>query len=178
MVNQELNTFKKDFYSCLPKLAVYFGIIFAIWLVTIAILGPLGKGVFIGGVESSSVVLWSALLAIFILLVLVLQDLLMVVHSLGGMFAVQSNVDAKGRSNIHQAIKYVIDVIIVAVIYIFARELILSVSNTAFNQSLLGVVLVVITLWIIWMLYRAGMAASAEIGAYAAKAVQAPVNCK
>ena len=69
MVNQELNTFKKDFYSCLPKLAVYFGIIFAIWLVTIAILGPLGKGVFIGGVESSSVVLWSALLAIFILLV-------------------------------------------------------------------------------------------------------------
>lgn len=154
-----------------PKVLINIVVAFLIWLFGTSIFVPLGSGLIIAGIEMSYVIIGLTLIAIAVLIFIVAMDIRSIADGFAGIAAYKFGgvrvVTPEELDHYRTALRGVFYVIAVAVIFLVFTPL-LDWISPAFR----GVVLVLVFLWSVYQLYRAGMAIRAEISRIAEESVK------
>jgi len=156
---------KKELIDSIPKVIVYGGIAVMVWFFTLFIFAPLGNSYTVWGVNAGKLVAFIGTLAMILLIVKVLKEIKDVGDAIGGLVATKVGRDGASPEEVNHwrtAIRGLLYVIMAAIIFTFFASLLSFI-----HQTLAGIVLLIVFIWVIFMLYRSGMAISHEIEAYA-----------
>jgi len=154
----------KELTDSIPKVALYGGIAFLIWVFTTFVFAPLGRGYLIGGFNTAQLIAVIGIVAILILILKVLREIKDIANAIGGLIALKSGRAGASPEELEHwraVIRGILYVIVVAVIFTFFASLLVYI-----HPALAGIVLVIVFLWVVFTLYRSGMAISTEIEVY------------
>ncbi len=153
---------KRELIDSIPKMLVYAGTAFMIWLFSKLVFAPLGHITLWGSIEASDIVVSIAIVAIFILLLKILREIRDICDAVAGFVAYifEKNATTADFLIYQKAIRSVAYVIVVAVVFLFFSSLLDEI-----HPAISGIVLIIIFLWAVLTLYSAGMMISAKIEA-------------
>ena len=154
-----------------PRVLINIALGVVIWLFGTAIFVPLGTGLVIRGIEISSVILGITLLAILVLLILIATDIRNLVDGVAGVVAYRvggvREVTPEELEHYQLALRGIFYVIAASVIFLVFTPMLDWIS-----PALRGIVLVLVFLWAVYTLYKAGLALRTEIARIAERSVK------
>jgi|GEM_PF-2041186 len=163
--NSILNA-KRELVDSAPKAVVYAVTAFVIWLFTKAVFIPLGDITIYGNITAATIIVAISTVTILIIVLKVLKEIRDVCDAISALIAI--SIDPKAAPTeyvIYQnVLKSLVYVLVVAIAFLFFGSLLNEI-----HPALSGIILVIVFLWAIGTLYRAGMMVSEKIEAKAKK---------
>lgn len=166
MVEDSMLNAKKELVDSAPKAVVYAVTAFVIWLFTKAVFIPMGDITLYGNITASTVIVAISTVTILIIVLKVLKEIRDVCDAVSALIA--STIDPKAAPTeyvIYQnVLKSIVYVLFVAIAFLFFGSLLNEI-----HSALSGIILVIVFLWAVGTLYRAGMMVSDKVEAKAKK---------
>lgn len=160
---------KRELIDSIPKILVYTGTAFMIWLFSKVVFVPLGQIVLWGDIKAASVIVIISVVAISVILLKILKEVRDICDAIAGFIAytLEKNATTAEFHIYQKAVRSVAYVIVVVVIFLFFGSLLDEI-----HPAISGIILIVIFLWSVLTLYSAGMTMSNKIEASAKRFTQ------
>lgn len=161
---------KREIIDSMPKIVVYGGISVMVWIFTMFVYIPLGGGLMLGkGVSVANVIMIVGFLALVYFAYKILREIRDISNAIGGLIAVKSGPSGASPEEVEHmqtAVRGVVYTIVGTIIFVFLTSVLTGLSigrYTNLGQIIVGIALVVMFIWVIFTLYRSGMAVSKEL---------------
>lgn len=161
---------KKEIIDSVPKIIVYGGISVMIWIFTMFVYIPLGEGLMLTkDLSVSNFIMIIGFVTLLCFTVKILKEIRDVSNGIGGLIAVRSGASGASKEEVEHmqtAVRGVVYVIVGTILFVFLTSVLRGLDiggNEYLGQTIVGIGLVVMFIWVIFMLYRSGMAISKEL---------------
>ncbi len=161
---------KREIIDSVPKVVVYGGIMAMVWIFTMFVYIPLGEGLMLTqGLSVSNFIMIIGFVALLFFTVKILKEIRDISNAIGGIIAVKSGPSGASKEeveHIQTAVRGVVYVIVGTILFVFLTSVLTGLNmggNQYLGQIIVGIGLVVMFIWVIFMLYRSGMAVSKEL---------------
>lgn len=161
---------KREIIDSVPKVIVYGGISVMIWIFTMLVYIPLGGGLMLTpDLSVSNFIMIIGFVALLFFTVKILKEIKDISNAIGGIIAVKSGPSGASTEEVEHmqtAVRGVVYAIVGTILFVFLTSVLrgLNIGGNAYlGQTIVGIGLVVMFIWVIFLLYRSGMAISKEL---------------
>ncbi|MDI6730631.1 MAG: hypothetical protein QMD06_03720 [Candidatus Altarchaeum sp.] len=161
---------KREIIDSIPKVVVYGGISVMVWIFTMLVYIPLGGSLMlISDLSVSNFIMIIGFVALLFFTVKILKEIKDISNAIGGIIAVKSGPSGASKEeveHIQTAVRGVVYTIVGTILFVFLTSVLRGLNigkYTYLGQTIVGIGLVVMFIWVIFLLYRSGMAVSKEL---------------
>lgn len=161
---------KREIVDSVPKIIVYGGIAIMVWVFTMFVYIPLGKGLMLTkDLSVSNFIMIVGFVALLFFVIKILREIRDVSNAVGGIIAVRCGPSGASKEEVvhmQTAVRGVVYAIVGTILFVFLTSVLVGLEiggNPYFGQTIVGIGLVIMFIWVVVMLYRSGMAISKEI---------------
>lgn len=154
----------------MPKVIVYGGISVMVWIFTMFVYVPLGGSLMLTpGLSVSNFIMIIGFVALLFFTFKILKEIKDISNAIGGIIAVKSGTSGASKEEVEHmqtAVRGVVYAIVGTILFVYLTSVLTGLSiggYTYLGQTIVGIGMVVMFIWIIFLLYRSGMAVSKEL---------------
>jgi len=162
---------KREIIDSVPKVIVYGGISVMVWIFTMFVYVPLGGSLMLTpGLSVSNFIMIIGFVALLFFTFKILKEIKDISNAIGGIIAVKSGTSGASKEEVEHmqtAVRGVVYAIVGTILFVYLTSVLTGLSiggYTYLGQTIVGIGMVVMFIWIIFLLYRSGMAVSKELG--------------
>ncbi|PKP59228.1 MAG: hypothetical protein CVT88_06010 [Candidatus Altiarchaeales archaeon HGW-Altiarchaeales-1] len=161
---------KREIIDSVPKVIVYGGISVMVWIFTMLVYIPLGGSLMLAeGLSVANIIMIVGFVALVFFTYKILREIRDIANAIGGLIAVKSGASGASKEEVEHmqtAVRGVVYAIVGTIMFVFLTSVLRGLNiggYTNLGQMIVGIGLVVMFIWVIFLLYRSGMAVSKEL---------------
>jgi len=161
---------KREIIDSVPKVIVYGGISVMVWIFTMLVYIPLGGSLMLAeGLSVANIIMIVGFVALVFFTYKILREIRDIANAIGGLIAVKSGPSGASKEEVKHmqtAVRGVVYAIVGTIMFVFLTSVLRGLNiggYTNLGQMIVGIGLVVMFIWVIFLLYRSGMAVSKEL---------------
>ncbi len=158
--NEVVKKSKFELVDSIPKVLIYSGTSFVIWMFTKFLFVPLGDIPLWGNLKASMVIVSISVVTILVIVLKILKEIRDICDAIAGLaaYAIDKNTSSTEAQIYQYTVRSLAYVLVVAVMFLLFGSLLSEI-----HPALSGIVLIVVFFWSIGTLYNAGMMLSDKI---------------